>query len=149
MLLYVIPPPLNMARSGEGYSNKFGKLVDLLHLHKRFSANASDAAKEQYDLFLEEEVQKNINEFKKFDIKFLGTYMVGEARYKDLWQVCKFVFVLSHVQAPVERGFNINKDTEVENFHEDSLVQFRLVYDEILARGDDNHGNFTWTLSFL
>ena len=28
--------PLNMARSGEGYSNKFGKLVDLLHLHKRF-----------------------------------------------------------------------------------------------------------------
>ena len=99
-----------------------------------------DAAKEQYDLFLEE-VQKN--KFKKFDIKsqrldgFLGTYMVGEARYKDLWQVCKFIFVLSHWQAPMERGFNINKDTEVENLHEDTLVQLRLVYDEILARGDD------------
>ena len=69
--------------------------------------------------------------------EFLGTYKVGEARYKDLWQVCKFVFILSHGQAPVEGGFNINKDTEVENLHEDSLVQLQPVYEEISARGDD------------
>ena len=92
--------PVNMAR-GDGYSNLFQKLVNQLHLHKRFSANVSDAAKEQYDLFLEVEVEKNVNKFKKFDInsqrldEFLGTYMVGEPKYKELWQVCKFVFVFT------------------------------------------------------
>ena len=53
-----------------------------------------------------------------------------------MWQVCIFIFTLSHGQAPVERGFNVNKDTEVENLEEDSLVAPRLVYDTIVSRDD-------------
>ena len=36
-------------------------------------------------------------------------------------------------QVAVERGFNINKDTQVENLRETSLVSLRLVYDEVLV----------------
>ena len=57
-----------------------------------------------------------------------------------MWKVCIFIFVLSHGQAPVERGFNINKSTAAEHLQEDSLVALRLVYDEIIVRGDDIAG---------
>ena len=69
--------------------------------------------------------------------EFFGAFMIGEPKYKDLWKICVFIFVLSHGQAPVERGYNINKETEVENLKVDSLVALRFVFDEILSRGDD------------
>ena len=62
---------------------------------------------------------------------------VGVGNYDQLWNICIFVFTLSNGQAPVERGFNINKSSKVENLKEDTLVPIRLVFDEILAR-DDN-----------
>ena len=40
------------------------------------------------------------------------------------------------VRQVVERGFNINKDSQVENLCEKSLVSFRLVSVEVLFRGD-------------
>ena len=37
---------------------------------------------------------------------------------KDFWHVCIFIFTLCHGQSSVERGFNINKETLVDNLKE-------------------------------
>ena len=138
--------PHNMEDDGEASSSKFHNLVNLLHQHKHFTGKGVDAAKEQYEMFLNKDVKINLKKFRKFDMKkdvldeFLGTYMIGVPTYENLWKVCIFIFIHSHGQAPVERGFNINKSTAVENLQEDSLVALRLVYDEIIVRGDDIAG---------
>ena len=43
----------------------------------------------------------------------------------------QFVCVLSHGQASIERGFNINKDILIENLSQESLIGQRIVYDHI------------------
>ena len=117
--------------------------MNRLHKDKYISGPESDAAKEQYEAFIDFEVKQDINQFRKFDIsksrldEFLGAFMIGVPKYKDLWKICIFIFSLSHGQAPVERGFNINEETEVENQSEESIVALRFVFDEILSRGDD------------
>ena len=50
-------------------------------------------------------------------------------KYKVFWKVCSIIFVLSHGQSAVERGFSINKELLVENLQEKSLVSQRMVYD--------------------
>ena len=45
------------------------------------------------------------------------------------------LLVLSHGQASVERGFSVNKEVEVENQKEKTLVAQRLIIDHIRAVG--------------
>ena len=45
----------------------------------------------------------------------------------------KILLVLSHGQASVERGFSVNKEIEVENLHEHSLVAQRIICDHLKA----------------
>ena len=45
------------------------------------------------------------------------------------------LLLLSHGQASVERGFSINKEIEVENLHEQSVVGQRVVYDHVHSVG--------------
>ena len=54
--------------------------------------------------------------------------MNGDA-YKNLLEVVKLVLVLSHGQAAVERGFNVNKEAEVENLKGRTLVAMQTVTD--------------------
>ena len=42
-------------------------------------------------------------------------YLAGNVKFKLLFKVFQFVCVLSHGQASIERGFNINKDILIEN----------------------------------
>ena len=57
----------------------------------------------------------NEEQFLKFEVKsyyldqFLGIFM-NNPKFKDLWKVCKLVFVLFHGQSQTEQGFNVNKD---------------------------------------
>ena len=59
------------------------------------------------------------------------THLVGNVKYRLLFKVFQFVCILSHGQASIERGFNINKDVLVENLSQQSLIAQRLVYDRI------------------
>ena len=43
----------------------------------------------------------------------------------------KFIFVLPHGQASIERGFNVNKEFLIENLQELSVRSMRLVYDQV------------------
>jgi hypothetical protein len=49
--------------------------------------------------------------------------------------VVQQILILSHGQASVERGFSINKEIEVENLLEESLVAQRIIYDHIVSKG--------------
>lgn len=61
--------------------------------------------------------------------------MGSSTEFKNLWEVVKVLLVMSHGQASVERGFSVNKEVEVENLKEWSLVVQRLIIDHIRAVG--------------
>ena len=67
--------------------------------------------------------------------EFFTQFLNMNPKYTSLNTVCISIFVISHGQASVERGFNINKEMLVENMKELSLVRLRMVYDEIKASG--------------
>ena len=58
-------------------------------------------------------------------------YLAGNVKFKLLFKVFQFVCVLSHGQASIERGFNINKDILIENLSQESLIGQRIMYDHI------------------
>ena len=62
---------------------------------------------------------------------FLSNFLHKIPKYKVIWKVCSIIFVLSHGQNAVERGFSINKELLVENLQAKSLVSQRMVYDHI------------------
>ena len=88
--------------------------------NQRLTSIEADFAKEQFDIFLAHEVIQHKNEFKNFDYskqrldEFLGQ-MVGNTIYQFFWEVCVFVFTLSHEQSYIECGFNVQKDMLAEN----------------------------------
>ena len=65
--------------------------------------------------------------------------MQANADFFNLWRVCRIIFVLSHGQADVERGFNINRELLVENMKELSLISQRIVCDHFSACKNDLH----------
>ena len=119
----------------------FDSIVSIMYSSKRITAKQGDRAKEQFEQFLQKVVVVNKNEFLSFNMKvtrvddFLGFYVCSSRLYNDFWYVCKFVFSLSHGQSSVERGFNVNKQTMVENLEELGLTSLRMVYDEIMYHG--------------
>ena len=88
------------------------------------------------------EVLKNHNDFKNFGFlktrldEFMKTYTLNENKYEKFWDVCKYIFTLSHGQSSVERGFNINKDALKQNMDTSTIEALRVVFDEIIAQGN-------------
>nr|CAD7427210.1 unnamed protein product [Timema monikensis] len=64
-----------------------------------------------------------------------GSFLIGEANYKHLWEVIKICLVLSHGNATVEGGFSVNKSLLVENMHEKTVTAQRHIHDEIQEAG--------------
>ena len=95
--------------------------------------------------FLSSTCKKNKSRFKNFDVHtqhlddFLGVYLHNNEKYSSLWKICQIVFVLSHRQSGVERGFSVNKKFLVENLGELSLVSQCIVYDYITSLGVPVH----------
>lgn len=58
----------------------------------------------------------------------------------ELWQVMKMMFVLSHGQSFVERGFSVNKDTLEVNMQERTLVAHRMICDGVAASLNNEEG---------
>ena len=72
----------------------------------------------QYDAFLSLECKKYYNKFSESDLKveqlgkFLGAFLHKNKKFSDFWNVGMFVklFLYSHGQSAIERGFSVNKD---------------------------------------
>ena len=131
--------PQNMAsHDAESLQSMIDSVVGIMHSKKQISATQGDCAKEQFEQFLLKVVALNQNEFLNFNRKvtrlddFLVFFVCSSSLYNDFWHVCKFVFSLSHGQSFVERRFNVNKQTMVENLKELGLTLLRMVYDEIM-----------------
>ena len=128
--------PQNMREVPEYSKEMFEKLADTLFEKKWITEAQCDSAKAQYEQFVGKEVIAEKEKFCSFNLvedrldHFLVLF-VKKPEYKSLWYICKIIFVLSHGQSQVERGFNINKDALAINMERDSLKARRMVYDEM------------------
>lgn len=98
-----------------------------------------------------DKIQKQFEKVCKNDlfIETLKDFDKGEDRLDDLWikrlikseesqelvNYLQMIFILSHGNASVERGFSVNKECLVENLEEESLIAQRLVHDTALSKG--------------
>ena len=138
--------PMKMADAPESCIIKFGFIVDKLHELDRLTGSEGDEAKSEYREFLSNAVRRNKEEFNEFDYhttqldNFLSGYVGAESKkYQHMWKVAIFIFTLSHGQATIERGFNINKEFLIENLEELSLKSLRIVHDELTLSGQKLH----------
>ena len=103
---------------------------------KKISSDVADQAKYQYDELPNLLKYEKNNEFRNFDSKkdrldgFL-VYCLTSDSYKDLWHICKLVFVMSHGQSNVKRGFSANKEVLQDNL--------RLIYDILICTDSELH----------
>lgn len=80
--------------------------------------------------------------FQNFDLKsdrldrFFSDFIGKNNAYEEVWKVFKLVFVLSHGQSSIERGFSINKQLLVENLKEKSLIALRTIEDHLSSSGE-------------
>ena len=130
--------PSNMAIQAAPMSKRFVRLADLLYSLKFISFFVADNARFQYDQFTKKEVVNEKDQFLSFGMRkqrvdvFLRDYLSINPQYKDLWSICRLIFILQHGQSFTERGFSVNKEITDVNMQEDALISQRLVYDHLL-----------------
>ena len=121
------------------------RLIQSLYELSLLSAAEADQANQEYLKFMSSVVVTDKGKFLSFDQdkdrldSFFGSLMQANADLFNLWKVCRIIFVLSHGQADVERGFNINGELLVENMKELSLISQRIVCDHFSACKNDLH----------
>ena len=135
--------PKAMAARPDECRAHFKKVIALLECNKKVREEDCDCILIQYGHFLDQIPVIGSEQFAGFSHQsehdrvdtFFMTHLQGEDKYSQLVKVIKLILVLSHGQASVERGFSINKQLEVENLKEESLVAQRLVCDHVRAAG--------------
>ena len=112
----------------------------LLEFVSKKVMNTSDAdlVKKEYRDFISEVKIECQEELRKFDVKTdrLDTFyynICSKIKYPSLWKALKNVFILSHGQADVERGFSVNKELLRENMNEKTIQAHRIVYSGVLV----------------
>ena len=117
--------PQKMVQSSSTASLRFKKLADNLCTQIN-SSKMTDNEKFEYDSFQGVAIKKHSEVFLTYDPMkemldvFLGKYVRPE--FEDFWHICKAVFVFSHGQGFVERGFLVNKLAIDDNMQEKSIV---------------------------
>lgn len=103
-----------------------------------FSHSSGDLITQQFAQLLSLEVRDREEFFaykpleKRLDV-FLHTYISHP--YPQLWAFIQKLLLLSHGQATVERGFLVNKEVEISNIQEDTIVAHRIVCDYVSLHG--------------
>ena len=114
----------------------FTKLLEKLSATERITVKEGNDALRQYTAFLKDVVDTNREKFLQFDKftdrvdSFFKQFMVTN-EYKEMWKVCKIIFILFHGQSAIERGFNLNKMTSEVNMKELTLTSLRMVDDHM------------------
>ena len=97
--------------------------------------------------FGDSKAKKSAEEFSKYDMvndhldKFFGQWFFRIEKYSSLWKVMIFVFTISHGQAQIKRGFNVNADLLVENLISPWIVTQRRVCDHLSVPKSSHHGS--------
>ena len=122
--------PINIVKNEEEYVVRFRLLVDKLHAANRVKASVSDSSNMNISIQCK-------GEFLKFNVlsdrldMFLRFYFSNKTEYESVWSICILVFILSHGQINIERGFYINKGILVENLEAKSLIAGRLIHNHL------------------
>ena len=107
-----------------------GELVS----HDRLTGIEADCVKEEYEKLSEDHAVRlavSIYSRKTRLDDFYFNKILKDNTCQPLIKFVSYILVLSHGQATVERGFNINKELLVENQKETSLIALRRVYDSV------------------
>ena len=119
---------------------KFKKILTVLINSNKLMGENCDSVFQEYSNFLDSVPIIGSDMFSSFNPNvhrvddFFSTHMTGN-NYAALFGIVKILLVLSHGLASVERGFSVNKEIEVENLHEHSLVAQRIICDHLKAVG--------------
>ena len=129
-----------MVRAKEKSLTCFNLLAEKVAQLKWMSPDEADEAKTEYLKFIGTECVLFKDKFLAFDAAsdhvdtFLGTFLHGQKEYATLWNVCLFVFVLSHGQSAVETGYSVNEDMLAENLKYQSFIGQRMFYDHMFSQ---------------
>ena len=124
-----------MVQSNSTVSLRFKKLAGNLWTLNKISSKIADNAKFEYDSFQSVAIKKHSEVFLTYDPRkerldvFLRKYVLPE--FENFWHICKAVFVFSHDQSLLKRGFPVNKMTIDDNMQENSIVSQQLIYDRL------------------
>ena len=132
--------PVKMASNKEACSVKFKKVLRLLVNAERVKEEEYDTLLQQFAMFLDSIPVFGSERFANFQsaedrVDTLFFECMANESYKSLFSVVKLILILSHGQATVERGFSVNKEVEVENLKEHTLVAQRIVCDHVNSVG--------------
>ena len=133
-----------MIRQPEQSSIRFRALTDNPFSLKKISSDVANQAKNQYDKLLNFVKYEKNNEFHNFDFKkdrldaFLAKYLTSDS-YKDLWHICKLIFLMSRGQSNIERGFPVNKEVLEDNLQTITLISQQLIYDTLICTDSELH----------
>lgn len=129
--------PLNMTDERKASSRVDMALQELVACG-RLSGNSADKAKQQYNrLLASDEVKQKC---KKYSRKtrldtFVYTLLSESGAPVELHRFVTILLCLSHGQATVERGFNINKELLADGQRENSVIAQRVVHDAVSNAG--------------
>lgn len=132
--------PREMASDADQSISRFKRVVSQLVNVRRIKESDCDAIIQEYTSFLDNIPAFGSEKFLNFKFstdrldELFSTYMNTES-YQKLFKVVQLLLVLSHGQASVERGFSVNKELEIENLANQSLMAQRLVCDHLNAVG--------------
>ena len=95
--------------------------------HKILTVEDCDHVETEYKVFIGQAKYYSSDEFGAYDVKSnsLDSFYVGHEinqKFPNLWELMKIVFVLSHGQASVERGFSVNKEVLTGNMKGRTII---------------------------
>ena len=134
--------PITMASYSTSVNQKCMKLL----LRQLMSCNilkptVCDKVMESFDKFLSSELVLHQEKFVNYKRKqqrlddFYFNSVMDMKKYPEFSFLLKLVFVLSHGQAAVERGFNLRDISLQENVSAESTNSCRIIIDHMLSHG--------------
>lgn len=126
--------PKKMVSKPEKAQYNFNKLLEQFIASNRYTPGECDTLKDQFEHLLNEVKNQHADDFKDFTrdqrcdtlfFQLIGT----KEEYQQLWKAIKMVMILSNGQSEIERGFSVNKDVLEVNMGDDTIRDYRRVYD--------------------
>ena len=132
----VFDPKVLLNQAPSVCKSLFGKLVCALVGSKIISSSQGDKALSEFTSFHESSMSEKRLVFEKFNRhdQRLGEFFMkqtGIVSYTNVLPNLKLVLVLSHVQANVERCFNVNNNVLKCNMSEKSIMSQKLIIDHM------------------
>ncbi|XP_063221071.1 uncharacterized protein LOC134530286 [Bacillus rossius redtenbacheri] len=104
-----------------------------------FSATTVERADREYKVLCSQPlVMEDLKTYSRSETRLDAFWMKlidGKKEYENLVPVVKLLLTVSHGNAPLERGFSVNKEILVENMKETSVIAQRRIYDHVTYEG--------------